>query len=119
MLRIRHRFLPIRMLSKEDDSVDLILELENAGEDQPLVSLVFVLPKDSPLSFDELGVQRLRKVRVGHMEPFSTKEFYIPIYARRGAKPGLYKVGLVIYIHGDNYNEILHEERKVFHLRVV
>jgi len=119
MLRVRHRFLPIRMLSRADDSVDLILELENASDQQPLVSLVFVLPKDSPLSFDKLGVQHVKKVRVGHMDPYSSKEFYIPIYAKRGVKPGLYKVGLIIYLHGDNYNEILHEEKKVYELRVV
>ncbi len=119
MLRISHRFLPIRLLSNVDNNVDLILTLENASEEEPLVSLVFVLPKNSPLSFDELGVQHVKKVRVGHIPAYSSKEFYIPIYARRGVRPGLYKVGLILYIHGDNYNEILHEEKRVFELRVV
>jgi uncharacterized membrane protein len=110
-------FRPYRLAARKNDAVDLIVELENKTDATLLVSVVVGVPK--ALGFDEIGMNKVREMRVGLMKGREKKEIIVPIYGHNQTIAGDYTVRVVAYSHYRDYAHILNSVKKDTVLRAV
>jgi len=115
---LKMRFRPIRMDTKVKGPVDLILDIENLRDEEPLMtSIVVQVPK--VFGLDSMGLNTTREIRLGYMKPGEVKQLDIEIYPSARAKPGDFPVQVTAFCHYRDYSHILNSVRKRLELRVI
>jgi len=115
---LRLRFRPIRLSIKEKAPVDLLVDIKNLRDEEPLLTSVVVqVPK--ALGLDSIGLNTTREIRLGYMKPKEDKQLTIEIYSSARAKEGIFPVQVTAFCHYRDYSHILNYERKRIELRVV
>ncbi|VVC02550.1 Uncharacterised protein [Candidatus Burarchaeum australiense] len=114
---LKLRFAPYRLSLKDKGPVDLIVDIENLRDEEPLLtSVVIRVPK--ALGLDSMGLNQMREIRMGYLKPKETKSLRIELYPSARTKPGLYPVLVTAFCHYRDYSHILNSEKKRIELRV-
>ncbi|MCX8162945.1 MAG: hypothetical protein N3D10_00105 [Candidatus Micrarchaeota archaeon] len=114
---ISNSFRPIRLNSRKENSVDLVLNIKNKSNSAHLCSVVIEVPNQ--LGLDSTCLTKSKEFRLGNIEPGQTKELSVPIYASSQTPPATFKLVLKIYSHYRDYKHILNMVRKIIELRAV
>ncbi|MEM3362377.1 MAG: hypothetical protein QXV64_01270 [Candidatus Anstonellaceae archaeon] len=114
---ISNYFRPIRINSKKENSVDLILKIKNKSTTSQLCSVVVEVPNE--LGLDGTGLSKSKEFRIGNIEPGELKELIVPIYATSQTPAANFKIAIKVYSHYRDYKHILNMVRKIVELRAV
>jgi len=116
--RLRMRFSPVRLSIKDKQPLDLILDVENTLDEEPLLtSIVIRVPK--ALGLDSLGLNQMREIRMGYLKPRESKTFHIEVFSTARTKPNDYPVLVTAFSHYRDYSHVLNSEKKRAEIRVV
>ena len=110
-------FKPFRVRSRENNTVDLVIELENLKHDPLLASLVVSVSKN--LGLDSTCLHKKKEIRLGELKPGEKKEVYVTIYANTTTPQGEHAVGAAAYAHYRSYDNVLDSIKKITQLRAV
>ena len=116
--RITLSFTPLRLSAYKKNPVTLIVKITNNLDKEQLVSVDALLPSNSMLGFDGIGVNKINETKVGKIMPGEKKEARIEIWANNQTKKGKYPIEVRVYSHYLNYNKVLSYVRKSTNLRV-
>jgi uncharacterized membrane protein len=116
-LKITFAFRPVRLASRRDDSVELLLTIENVGEKPALASVSIVSPKG--LAFESMGLGREKELRLGSLEVGDRKTLSVPIHGSSRTPPGNYRVEIDVCHHYRDYGHVISTVKKIAELRVV
>ncbi len=115
--KIKTSFRPLRITARKNESVDLIVEVTNRTEEQLLTSVVVKVGKK--LGFDNVGMNKVKEVRLGYLQGGETKELNVGVYGNSGTPPGTHKVLVKVFSHYRDYNHVLNSVKKMVELRAV
>ena len=118
-IRIKHRFIPLRLAAMTENSVDVVFTITNETERPILMSIDAIVHPRALIGFDPSAINKRTFKKVGTVEPSQTVEVPIKIYGTNQTKPGVYPILFKINIHDRDYNDLLHEIRRRTELRVV
>src|SRR3989344_868477 len=114
---LKARFNPYRLSLRDKGPVDLLIDLENLRDEEPLLtSVVIRVPKQ--LGLDSMGLNQMREIRLGYLKPEEIKKPRIEIYPTARTKPAIYPILLTAFCHYRDYSHILNSEKKRIELRV-
>ena len=81
--RITLSFTPLRLSAYKKNPVTLIVKITNNLDKEQLVSVDALLPSNSMLGFDGIGVNKINETKVGKIMPGEKKEARIETLSRR------------------------------------
>lgn len=119
-LKLQIRFSPIRLQSKKENQINMIVKVKNETHEAKLLSLVASFDKNVPLGFEPSIIAKTIEKRIGELKPGEEKEFTIPIYATLNTKAGEYEISLSLNVHYLKYESLLAEGiKRKLKIRVV
>ncbi|MBM3229084.1 hypothetical protein FJZ26_01515 [Candidatus Parvarchaeota archaeon] len=110
-------FLPFRLTSRKNDTVDLILELTNISGGDVLASVAVAVPKG--IGVDSTMIAREKNLRVGQMKADESKKARIPMFSAASTKPGVYPISIEVFSHYRDFGHVITSIKKEFEVRVV
>lgn len=113
------RFLPVRLVAKNDNKVDMIIRITNESEVKQLVSFEALAPKGQMLGFDSTVINKNYEKKLGYIDPGANVEFAATIYGTTQTKPGNYEFDITTYVHYLDYNKVINYVKRKIVLRVV
>ncbi len=113
------KFTPMRLSANANNSVDLMVRIENKSPETHLVSLDALLPKGVMLGFDDACINKGTEKRVGELKPGQSVDAPVRIFANNQTKEGNYPVEVTVYSHYIGFDKVLSYTKKSTSLRVV
>ncbi len=113
------KFIPRRLSSMKEGSIDLEIKVTNNTADTQLVSIDAVLPKKILVGFDPTCLNKHTEKRLGNVEPGETKDVALRIWGSNQTKEGDYPIQISFYSHYLNYKKVLESTHKRTTVRVV
>ncbi len=110
-------FRPMRLAARSNNSVDLLVTLNNISGTPQMCSAVVELPKT--LGFDSVGLHKTKELRLGTLDAGAKKDLAISIYSSSQTPAGLYSLKLSVYSHYRDYAHVLNSVSKTLELRIV
>ncbi len=110
-------FRPMRLAARSDNSVELIIELQNISGQSQLCSVVVEVPKG--LGFDGVGLHKTKELRIGQLPAGETKRISVGLHASSQTPAGNYRIQITAYSHYRDYSHVLNSASKPAELRVV
>lgn len=114
---VSNYFRPLRINSRKENSIDLIVKITNKTSQEQLCSFSLTTPTE--LGLDSTCLSKSKEFRLGILQPGQTKELSIPIYANSQTPPMVFKLVIKVYAHYQNYNRVLNVVQKTIELRAV
>ncbi len=111
------KFHPMRLKSRTENSVDLLLEVNNKSPSAQLCSVVVEVPRT--LGFDNVALSKRKELRLGALEGGASKHMAVTITANSQTPPGAYTIAVTVYSHYRDYTHVLNSAAKSIELRVV
>jgi len=115
--KLETRFRPIRLKALGESKTELLIDLQNMGGEDVLVSLVVKLP--DKIGFDTIGLYRAKEIRIGQMGNGEGKNLNIEIFGSSKTTAGNYEVEITAFSHYRDYGHVLNSVKKKVTLRVV
>ncbi|MGI0141581.1 MAG: hypothetical protein ACREBF_02950 [Candidatus Micrarchaeales archaeon] len=115
--RILTEFVPYKIYANRKSSVTLSVKLKNLTTEPLMSSVVVKLPKQ--LSFDQMGLNQEKEVRLGDLGTNDEKEARIEIYGGPGVEKGEYTMGITAFAHYRDYAHVLNAVSKRTTIEVV
>jgi uncharacterized membrane protein len=110
-------FRPMRLAARSDNSVELLLEVQNTSDSPQLCSAVIEVPKG--LGFDGVGIHKTKELRLGQVAGGEKKNISVGLHASSQTAPGNYRIAITVYTHYRDYTHVLNSISKQTELRVV
>ena len=113
---LKMRFSPFRLSIKSKEPVELVLDIENLRDEEPLLtSIVIRIPK--ALGLDSMGLNQMREIRMGYLKPRENKRFHIEVYSTARTKTNIYPIIVTAFSHYRDYSHVLNSVKKRIELR--
>lgn len=113
------RFLPLRLVARRDNKIDMIIRITNETNEKQIVSFEALAPKSEMLGFDSTAINKHYEKKLGYLEPGANTEFVATIYGTNQTKPNNYEINVTAYVHYLNYNKVINYVKRKVVLRVV
>ena len=115
---LKMRFNPYRLSITNKNPVDLVIDLENLRDEEPLLtSIVIRVPKS--LGLDSMGLNQMREIRMGYLRPRESKQLHIEVHQTARTKPDTFPVLVTAFSHYRDYSHVLNSQKKRLDLRVI
>ena len=115
--RIMTELVPYKLYADRRSSVTLSVKIKNLTTEPLMSSLVVRLPKQ--LSFDQMGLNHEKEVRIGDLASNDEKEARIDIFNGATAEKGEYTMDITAFAHYRDYAHVLNSVRKKSTIEVV
>jgi len=117
MVFLTSYFDTIRAVAGQRDPVILEIVIRNTEEEAKLFSFIVRVPFS--LGFDNVGLMRETRRRLGYVKAGNEKVVPIPIYCKKNIKEGLHPIEITAYTHPDKYDKVLESATHKTQLRVI
>lgn len=114
---IKTSLRPVRLLAKKENCLELLVNVRNVSQKPVMVSVALELPK--PLGFENLGITRIKEVRIGEIEPQKEKNVSFAVCSNMRTSAGIYSAILCVNEHYRDYQHIVNYAKKSIGIRVV
>lgn len=118
-VRVNISFNPLRLESKREGRVNVIISITNPSNEKRLVSVGVFLPHINGIGFDRFCVKKVEEKQLGELQPRQTKEIFVTVMSNGNIKSGFCPIEVVAYTHFQDYGKILNYTRKKVELRVI
>lgn len=108
---------PVRLDARKPNCLELVVSIENVSDKPVLVSASLELPK--PLGFENLGITRIKEIRLGELAPSKEKKAVFSVCANTQTAPGTYAAVLTVSQHYRDYSHVLNYAKKSVEIRAV
>lgn len=108
---------PVRLNARRENSLDLLIDLQNITNAPQMCSVVVELPKS--LGFDNVGLHKTRELRLGALEANVKKQVPVGIFANNQTPPGNYRLTITLNAHYRDYSHVINSVSKAVEIRVV
>jgi uncharacterized membrane protein len=108
---------PVRLLARKESTLELEVNIKNITDKPFIASLTCEVPKF--LGFENVGMTKIKELRIGELEPNKEKKFYFTICSNSQTPKGTYSVLLTANQHYRDYSHILNYVKKTVEIRAV
>jgi len=108
---------PVRLNARKESSLELLVTVKNVSDSPVLVSISAELPK--ALSFENVGVAKIKEIRIGELPAHKEKAVSFPIVSNFQTAPGTYSVLLTVNQHYRDYSHVQNYAKKTVEIRAV
>ena len=98
---IKTQFVPYKLKARQRSSSTLMINLKNLSKTPVMGSVSVQLPKQ--LGFDNVGMSKVKDVKLGEIAANEEKEAKIEIFSDVGTDAGEYTINLTAYVHYRDY----------------
>ncbi|MEM0086684.1 MAG: hypothetical protein QW774_00100 [Candidatus Micrarchaeaceae archaeon] len=115
--RIKTELFPYKLYANKRSNSSLSITLRNEMSEPMLTSVVIELP--SGLSFDEIGLEKAKEVRLGEIAQNEEKSASVNIHSDVGTDAGDYTITITAFAHYRDYGHVLNGVRKRMMIEVI
>lgn len=115
--QILTEFVPYKLYSDRKSSVTLSVKLKNLTTEPLMTSVVVKLPKQ--ISFDQMGLNHEKEVRLGDLAANDEKESRIEVYGGPSVEKGEYTMNITAFAHYRDYAHVINAVSKRTSIEVV
>ena len=114
-----HKLLPLKIIKGKDNTLDIIVKVENKSDKERLMSIEAEIKTDGIIGFDPSFINKKTSVKIGTLQPFSRKEVSIRLFASPNTAEKTYEIALYLIEHYYDYSKVLHVYRRNVSVMVV
>ncbi|MDE1850304.1 MAG: hypothetical protein KGH54_00730 [Candidatus Micrarchaeota archaeon] len=115
--RILTEFVPYKLYADRKSSATLSIKLKNLTTEPLMSSIVVKLPKQ--LSFDQMGMNQEKEIRLGDLAANDEKEARVDVYGGPSVEKGDYTMSITAFAHYRDYAHVLNAVSKKSSIEVV
>jgi uncharacterized membrane protein len=118
-LLFTYKLLPLRIVKGKDNTLDIIVHVENRAENERLMSVEAVIKTNGLIGFDPTLTNKKAIAKLGYLKPYSKKEVSIRVYASNNTESKNYKIELYLIEHYQDYTKVMHAYKRTIDVSVV
>ena len=115
--RLTSELVPYKLYANKSSSASLMVRVKNLTNEVVLTSVVAEVPAN--ISFDQMGMNKQREIRVGELGPQEEKQVRFDVYSGFKSEKGEYTMTLTAIAHYRDYGHVLNAVKKRATLNVV
>lgn len=108
---------PVRLNARKENCLELLVTIKNATDQPVMASATVEVPRS--LGFENLGITKIKEIRIGELAGNSEKTVSFSICANPQTPAGTYSLLLSVNQHYRDYGHILNYAKKTVEVRVV
>lgn len=108
---------PVRLAARRESSLELLVNIKNVSKKPVMASVSVEIPK--ALGFENLGITRIKEVRMAEMPPGIEKTVSFSVCSSSQTPAGTYMAIVTLNEHYRDYEHILNYVKKNVEIRVV
>ncbi|MEM4295679.1 MAG: hypothetical protein QXS91_02640 [Candidatus Anstonellales archaeon] len=114
-----YKLLPLRIVKGKDNTLDIIVKVENRSDKEKLVSIEALIKSPGILGFDPTLSNKKAIAKLGLIKPLSKKEVPIRVYASPNTESKNYEIELYLIEHFQDYTKVMHAYKRKIDVMVV
>ncbi len=108
---------PVRLSARRENCLELLVTVKSVSESPIMASVNVEVPR--ALGFENLGITKIKEVRIGELLPQAEKTLSFSICATSQTAAGTYSALVTVSQHYRDYSHVQNYAKKSVEIRVV